>query len=124
LSENDLKQIGELMDVKFVSFDKKMDEKLDKRFGDSDLKMDERFVKFEDRIVDRLVGEIGEVIEQNINPQFETIRTRLDKVETTMVTKDYLDEKLGTVNGKIAILTGVLQRNGTISEDQRRAVHA
>jgi len=41
-----------------------------------------------------------------------------------MVTKDYLDEKLGNVNGKIAILTDVLHRNGTISDDQRKSVLA
>ena len=79
----------------------------------------------------RIGEEVGRVIEDNMNPQLEAIRTRLDtvetrltKVEATMVTKDYLDQKLGTVNGKIAILTDALHRNGTISDDQRRAVHA
>lgn len=79
----------------------------------------------------RIGEEMGRIIEDNLNPQFEAIRTRLDHVEsdlvtvkTSMVTKDYLDQKLGTVNGKIAVLTDVLHRNGTISEDQRRTVHA
>ena len=79
----------------------------------------------------RLGEEVGRIIEDNVNPQFEALRSRLDTVESrltgveaTMVTKDYLDEKLGNVNGKIAILTDVLHRNGTISDDQRKSVLA
>lgn len=86
LTKEDLKQIGVVMDEKFVGFEKKVDDK---------------FLKFEDRVVDRIVGEVGEVIEQNINPQFEAIRTRLDGVEATMVTKTYLDEKLGALKGDL-----------------------
>lgn len=50
--------------------------------------------------------EIAEVIEDNINPQFEKVRTRLDNVEkgleqvkSQMVTKSYLDDKLADLEG-------------------------
>lgn len=57
--------------------------------------------------------EIGQVIEDNIDPQFETINQRFDRVEqrldniekdtsvikATMVTKSYLDDKLADLEG-------------------------
>jgi len=57
--------------------------------------VDEKFVKFEARIVpeivrqvgDRVVTEVGEMIEENVLPEFERLENRL-------VTKPYLDEKL------------------------------
>lgn len=60
----------------------------------------------------KLIGEeMGKVIEQNVTPQFEEINQRLDrlegrtnKIEATMVTKDYLDEKLGDLRGDIIVL--------------------
>ncbi len=124
LTKEDLKQIGEVVD-----------QKLDKRFEEHDKKLDAKFAKFEERIVprivDEVVGQVGEMIEENVLPQIETVRTglesvntRLTRVEATMVTKDYLDEKLAPVNGKINLLVDVLHRNRTISDDQRRTVHS
>ncbi|HJV32458.1 MAG TPA: hypothetical protein VJ694_00355 [Patescibacteria group bacterium] len=76
----------------------------------------------------RIGEEVGRVIEDNMNPQFEAIRNRLDvietRMETDMVTRDYLDQKLAPINGKINVLVDVLHRNGTISDDQRRIVHS
>lgn len=80
----------------------------------------------------RIGEEMGRVIDDNLMPRIEDLideklaplDTRLTSVEASMVTKDYLDQKLGTVSGKINILVDVLHRNGTISEDQRRIVHA
>jgi archaellum component FlaC len=87
---------------------------------------------------------VGDVLE-TVNKGFSGVQTQIEGLKTdvaglkqdvaglkkdvveikaVMVTKDYLDEKLGTVNGKIAILTGILQRNGTSSEAERTAVHA
>lgn len=50
--------------------------------------------------------EIGQVIEDNINPQFDAVNQRMDKVEkdildikVTMVTKSYLDDKLADLEG-------------------------
>lgn len=45
--------------------------------------------------------EMGKVLEQNITPQFEEIRGRLDKIESTMVTKSYLDDKLADLEGNL-----------------------
>lgn len=76
----------------------------------------------------RIGEEVGRVIEDNMNPQFDAIRNRLDTIETRMdmemVTKDYLDQKLAPINDKISVLVDVLHRNGTISDDQRRVVHS
>ncbi len=79
----------------------------------------------------RIGEEMGRVIEDNVNPQFEAVRTRLDALESdlvsvkaSMVTKDYLDEKLGKVNGKINVLVDVLHKNNTITADQRGIVQA
>lgn len=62
--------------------------------------------------IKRIGAEVANVIEQNINPQFEDVRNRLDKVEsrldkieirldTEMVTKGYLDDKLADLEGKL-----------------------
>lgn len=88
LTQEDLKQIGGVIDEKLVGFEKKMDEKLDKKF-------DEKFVKFEARIVpeivrqvsEKVVADVGEMIEENVLPGF-------DRLENTLVSKDYLDDKL------------------------------
>ena len=55
----------------------------------------------------RIGEEVGRVLEQNVTPQFDAIheeiggiKTRLTKVEATMVTKDYLDEKLADLRGE------------------------
>lgn len=78
----------------------------------------------------KLDEKLGDVLEA-VNTGFSDMQTDIDglkkdvtTMKAVMVTKDYLDQKLGTVNGKITILTDVLHRNGTISDDQRKAVHA
>ncbi|MBI5135680.1 hypothetical protein HZA86_05640 [Candidatus Uhrbacteria bacterium] len=67
----------------------------------------------------KLIGqEVAKVIEDNVNPQFESanqqfkkidgqfreVHQRLNKIEATMVTKDYLDEKLGDLRGDLVVL--------------------
>ncbi len=60
----------------------------------------------------KLIGqELGKVVEDNITPQFESINKqfegvnkRLDKIEATMVTKEYLDEKQADLRGDIVVL--------------------
>lgn len=65
-----------------------------------------------DKDIQRIGVEVANVIEHNINPQFEGVYRRLDKVEgrldkielrmdTEMVTKSYLDEKMGSLEGKL-----------------------
>ena len=79
LTKEDINQIGEMMDVR----------------------MDAKFVKFEERVVGRVVEEVGEMIEQNLFPKFDDVDKRFDKierrltsVESSMVTKEYLDDKI------------------------------
>ena len=64
-------------------FSSKMDEKLKKVDGRFE-KIDERFDKIDER--------------------FEKIDERFDKIEAKMVTKEYLDEKLGDLSGKLISL--------------------
>jgi len=92
LTQNDLKQIGEVVDGRFGAFEKKLDKK-----------MDEKFIAFEAHIVpeivkkvgDKVVEEVGEMIEQNVLPEF-------DRLENTLVTKNYLDDKLADLRGELA----------------------
>lgn len=80
----------------------------------------------------RIGEEMGRVIDDNLMPRIEDLideklaplDARLTNVEAAMVTKGYLDEKLGRVNGKINVLTDVLHRNGAIADTQRGTVHA
>ena len=60
----------------------------------------------EDKDIQKIGEELGKVIEQNINPQFDDIRERIDALElnvttiqSEMVTKSYLDDKLANLEG-------------------------
>ncbi len=80
----------------------------------------------------RIGEEMGKVIDDNLMPRIEDLidgklaplDTRLTRVESSMVTKDDLDDKLAPLKGKINVLVDVLHRNGTISDDHRRIVHS
>ena len=78
----------------------------------------------------KLIGEeMGRVIEDNLLPQLDVmidqkLEEKLTPIRATMVTKEYLDEKLGAVKGKISVLVDVLHRNRTISEEQLGIVRA
>lgn len=72
----------------------------------SDLTHEIDSVKSEIRVVaDSLKGDIREVLEvinayaQATEQRFEGLETRLTRVETRMVTKSYLDEKLWDLRG-------------------------
>lgn len=52
------------------------------------------------------------------------VETRLTGVEATMVTKDYLDEKLGRTDGKINALVNVLERKAVITTGEKSAILA
>jgi hypothetical protein len=61
---------------------------------------------------------VGQIIEEQINPQFDQVWERFDHVderldrveirmgavESTMVTKDYLDDKLADLRGDLIII--------------------
>lgn len=45
--------------------------------------------------IDEIVNGVGQVLDESVLPLLGSIDKRLTKVEAEMVTKDYLDEKLG-----------------------------
>ncbi|MEK7545827.1 MAG: hypothetical protein AAB554_01995 [Patescibacteria group bacterium] len=80
LTEQDLGQIGKLI--------------LDSE-GRLEKKIEESSVK----TADRVIAAVGEMLEQNVLPQIEEVRDDIVGIKATMVTKDYLDEKLGGLKG-------------------------
>lgn len=97
LDANDLKQIGGLLDERFLKVDEKF------------LKLDEKLLMMEDRIVSRIVEDVGEAFEQNFLPMVDElideklapIKTDIVGIKATMVTKDYLDEKMVDLKGDL-----------------------
>lgn len=74
LNHEDLRQIGDVMEGK--------------------LKV------FKTEIVDEIVGQVGEMIEFNVLPQFDEVKADIKVLQNTVATlptKEYLDEKLGEV---------------------------
>lgn len=58
----------------------------------------------------RIREDFAQVIEYNINPQFDEVRGRLDgvenrlsRVESQMVTKSYLDDKMAELEGGLVV---------------------
>ena len=122
LTKNDLKQIGELLDTKL---DTKLDEKLDTRLGEVLEAVNKGFSGVQEQIhgVSQDVAGLKQDV-AGLKQSVDGLDRRVTKIEATMVTKSYLDDKLAPINGKINSLVDVLHRNGTISDDQRRIVHA
>ncbi|MFH1173174.1 MAG: hypothetical protein V1692_01430, partial [bacterium] len=77
MEEKDLQQIGQLIEEKVPRL---IDEK-----------------------INPLREDFARMIEENINPQFEEINGRLNRMEATMVTKDYLDNKLADIKGELNV---------------------
>jgi len=86
LTQNDLKQIGEVVDERL---DLKLDEKLDKKFTAFEARIVPEIVK---QVSDKVVADVGEMIEENVLPEFE-------RLENTLVSKNYLDDKLADLRG-------------------------
>lgn len=70
---------------------------------------------------------------EGINTRFGKVEARLDTIESAMVTKDYLDEKLGDVKGdiivevrhedkKLTALIEVLRSRNVISTDEAKNI--
>ena len=85
-------------------------------------KMDEKFDKVDKRF-------------ENIDKRFDGIDKRFDKIESSMVTKDYLDEKLADLRGdlvvlmrkedaKLKTLVEILRKNKIISDQESTQVLA
>ncbi len=85
--------------------------------------------------------ELGKVIEHNITPQFQgvnerldKVEVRLDKVESQMITKTYLDDKLADLEGgtvarqrkedqKVNPLIEILQNKKVLEEVEVKQLH-
>ena len=83
-------------------------------------KIDEKFVKIDNQFV-------------KIGNQFVEVGKRFDKIEATMVTKDYLDNKLADLRGDLVVLTRkedtkmiklveILKRRAIITEAEEREI--
>ena len=44
------------------------------------------------------------IFSSNVDERFDRLENRVTKIEATMVTKDYLDEKLGDLRGDIVVM--------------------
>lgn len=83
-------------------------------------KVDEKFVKIDEKFV-------------KIDEKFIEVGKRFDKIEATMVTKDYLDNKLADLRGDLVVLTRkedtkvgrlieILKKHKIISEDETKEI--
>lgn len=86
LTKQDLSEIGKLI-------------------GDSQTVLQAALEKKIEESSDKIISAVGEMLEQNVLPQIEEVRQDVAGIKTTMttlVTKDYLDEKLGGLKGDMA----------------------
>ena len=108
--ENNNNQI-ELKDVVIEMRDgfKKMDERfghMDEKFEKTDKKLetiDEKFDKVDERF-DETLSAMNKFAD-NVQEKFNKVDERFEKIETTMVTKDYLDEKLSDLRDDLVVMT-------------------
>jgi len=77
--------------------------------------------------------EVIQVFATHVDGRFDGIEQRLTKVEATMVTKDYLDDKLADLRGdltilmrkedtKVKTLVGILYKRGIINEEDTKHI--
>ncbi len=85
---------------------------------------------------DAVKNEILEAINDfstHVDDRFDGVESRLNKVESTMVTKDYLDEKLSDLRGDLVVLVRkedrklaatleILVERSVITEDDARRI--
>lgn len=90
LDQNDQKIIQETMEGVLEKASKKTETKIFKTIE-----------KASKNTETKIIEAVGVMVEQNILPQFDSIRTEMSK----MVTKDYLDDKLVDLRGDLVILT-------------------
>jgi archaellum component FlaC len=98
LDANDLKQIGDLMDAKL---DEKLDEKLDSKLGEVLEVVNSGFSEVQEEL-HGLKSDVG-----GLKSDVGGLKQRVTRIEATMVTKSYLDDKLADLRGEF-----VLKRRG------------
>ena len=108
LTAEDLKQIGDLMDVKL---DQKLDQKLDEKIGEVLEAVNKGFSEVQVQI-DDLRQDVS-VLKHDVSG----LKQDVMGVKATMVTKDYLDEKLGLAEARQSTKTRKLERKVDIMTD-------
>jgi len=147
LTINDLAKIIEKqntkMDERFEKQDKRFEkqdkrfEKQDERFEKMEKRIDKRFEKMDNKIDDLITITKNSFEEQDkrIDKKFAEQDKKINSLKQTMVTKDYLDEKLSDLRGDLVVLTrkedtkiktlvNILSRNNTISEKDKEEIMA
>lgn len=90
--------------------------------------VDERFDAMDGRL-DKVEGRLG-----NVEGRLGNVEGRLTRIEATMVTKSYLDEKLGdlkgdliakmrTMDGKLEFVVDLLRAQSILSDEDLRRMH-
>lgn len=54
--------------------------------------------------ITKIGQELGKVIEDNVTPALDEIHVKLNRIESEMVTKDFLTEKMSDMKGDLVIL--------------------
>lgn len=136
LDQNDLSQISNIViasEKRLIGYiDKRIDQvethinQVDQRIDQSAKSVTENITK---NVTSTIIEAVGEMIEQNVLPQFDGLSERMKRMEATMVTKNFLEERLTKfkdgltdsslwVGKKLNRLTDVLYHNGTITTEQ------
>lgn len=77
-------------------------------------KVDERFDRIENTMAEMVTKDQFEKRLAGIDGRLTGVEGRLTRIETTMVTKDYLDDKLGDLRGDLILLAR--KQNKKLSE--------
>lgn len=88
LDERDLQQFGQLLDTKldarFVTFERKFEVKLDQRFIAFEQKLEATLVTKLAEQEKKIIHAVGEMLEDNVFPQFEEIHRELRRINTVL----------------------------------------
>ncbi len=91
LDERDVRVISGLLDTRFAAFEDKIEQKIDARFEAFEKKMDDTFTTFAthfnqqlERTEKKIISSVGEMLEQNVFPQFDVIHRELHRINAVM----------------------------------------
>lgn len=124
LDQKDIQQIGEVLDERLKKSTPDLVVAVGEMLEHNVLPQIEGVGKRLDKVEERL---------DNVGQQLDKVEQRITKVEATMVTKEYLDEKLGRLKGdlvvemrgfnhKLSALVGILRDHKVISDSEAKRV--
>jgi archaellum component FlaC len=73
-------------------------------------------------VQEQFVGVQGQIT--GIQGQIDGLKQEVTEIKAVMVTKDYLDEKLGRQDGKINALINTLEKKAVITTEDKTAILA